>query len=296
MKKFVNFMKKGGFIACVLLLAFALDFALARSYWVRDSGYFWLDDFELTQRAHPEGVWDKVIYGSSELTSGYREDLSASGYVNMGMDYATITDLVKILEGGHITVGSELVLALNWGALCDIMDTNPTYEWHRAWYEPYFYFQRDRIAGLVTDTFKALIRAGDFRTRSYLTQTKAYYYGGMSVPELEERVTKLHELYLSGGIADFEENLAALNDVFAFCENNGIRVRALWLPENPAVGLDSVDVEVREAARGVCEAAGVEFYDMTDALPAECFHDTGHMEYNTGAPVFTEVLDEWLLS
>lgn len=294
--KFVSFMKKGGLIALVLILAFALDTAFARSYWVRDSGYFWLDDFELTQREHPEEVWDKVIYGSSELTSGYREDLSQSGYDNMGMDYATILDLVKILEGGHIEVGSELVLALNWGALSDIMDTNPTYEWHRAWYEPYFYFQRDRVAGLITDTFKALIRNGDFRTPGYLEQTKAYYYGHMSVPELEERVVKLHDLYLSGGIADFEQNLAALDEVFAFCEENGIRVRALWLPENPAVDLDPVDVEVREAAREVCESAGVEFYDMTDALAADCFYDTGHMEYDYGAVVFTEVLDEWLLS
>ena len=294
--KFANFMKKGGLIACVLVLAFVLDFALAQSYWVRDSGYFWLDDFELTQREHPEEVWDKVIYGSSELTSGYREDLSESGYVNMGMDYATITDLVEILEGGHIAVGSELVLALNWGALSDIMDTNPTYEWHRKWYEPYFYFQRDRIAGLITDTFNALIRGGEFRTKQWLTQTKAYYYGQMSQAELEERVVKLHDLYLTGGLADFQENLAALNEVFAFCEENGIRVRALWLPENPAVELDSVDVEVREAAREVCESAGVEFYDMTDALGAECFHDTGHMEYTYGAVQFTEVLDEWLLS
>ncbi len=294
--KFVKFMKKGGLVAFVLVLAIALDLALAASGWIQSSGYFWLDDFELTRRDHPEEVWDKVIYGSSELTSGYREDISESGYVNMGMDYATMTDLVEILEGGYITVGSELVLALNWGALCDIMDTNPTYEWHRAWYEPYFYFQRDRIAGLINDTLKAAIGAGERRTRAYLTQTKAYYYGQMSLSELEERVVKLHELYLAGGLADFQENLAAMDEVFAFCENNGIRVRALWLPENPAVDLDPVDVEVREAAREVCEAAGVEFYDMTDALAAECFYDTGHMEYTYGAVVFTEVLDKWLLS
>lgn len=215
--KFVNFMKKGGLIACVLVLALVLDLALAASGWIQSSGYFWLDDFELTRRDNPEEVWDKVIYGSSELTSGYREDLSESGYVNMGMDYATITDLVQILEGGHIKVGSELVLALNWGALSDIMDTNPTYEWHRKWYEPYFYFQRDRIAGIINDTFKALIRGGEFRTRAYLDQTKIYYYGQMSQAELEERVVKLHELYLTGGIADFQQNLAALNDVFDFC-------------------------------------------------------------------------------
>ena len=118
----------------------------------------------------------------------------------------------------------------------------------------------------------------------------------MSQAELEERVVKLHELYLTGGIADFQQNLAALNDVFDFCAENGIRVRALWLPENPAVELDSVDVEVREAAREVCESAGVEFYDMTDALGSDCFYDTGHMEYTYGAVQFTEVLDKWLLS
>ena len=294
--KIIQFMKRGGLVACALLLAFALDFALARSGWVRDSGYFWLDDFEITQRQHPEEVWDRVIYGSSELTSGYREDLSQSGYVNMGMDYATIVDLVEILEDGHIEVGSELVLALNWGALCDTLETNPTYEWHRAWYEPYFYFQRDRIAGLVTDTFRALIGAGEFRSPQWLNQEKAYYYGHMTQEELEERVVRLHELYLAGGLEDFQENLAALPEVFAFCQANDIRVRALWLPENPAVPLDSVDVEVREAARGVCQSHGVEFYDMTDALPADCFYDTGHMEYEYGAVVFTEVLDQWLLS
>ena len=296
MKKFSSFMKRGGLVACALLLAFALDFALAHSGWIRDSGYFWLDDFEITQRQHPEEVWERVIYGSSELTSGYREDLSRSGYVNMGMDYATIVDLVEILEGGHIQVGSELVLALNWGALCDTLETNPTYEWHRAWYEPYFYFQRDRIAGLVTDTFRALMGAGEFRAPQWLTQEKAYYYGHMTQAELEERVARLHELYLAGGVADFQENLAALAEVFAFCDDNGIRVRALWLPENPAVALDSVDVEVREAARQVCQDHGVEFYDMTDALAADCFYDTGHMEYEYGAVVFTEVLDPWLLS
>ena len=294
--KFAGFMKKGGLIALALVIAIALDTLLAASGWVQSSGYFWLDDFELTRRDHPEEVWDRVIYGSSELTSGYREDISRSGYVNMGMDYATICDLVEILEGGHIELGSELVLALNWGALSDIMDTNPTYEWHRKWYEPYVYFQRDRIAGFVTDGFKALIRAGEPRARQWLTQTKAYYFGHMDGAELAGRVEKLHELYLTGGLADFEENIAALDEVFAFCAENGVRVRALWLPENPAAPADEADLAVREAAREACEAAGVEFYDMTDALPADCFYDTGHMEYDRGAVVFTEVLDEWLLS
>ena len=294
--KFVNFMKKGGLIACVLVLALVLDLALAASGWIQSSGYFWLDDFELTRRDNPEEVWDKVIYGSSELTSGYREDLSASGYVNMGMDYATMTDLVEILEDGHITVGSELVLALNWGALCDIMDTNPTYEWHREWYEPYFYFQRDRLSEFVTDNLKALLGQGEIRRRIWTGQQKAFYYGNMTQEELDERREKLHGLYFEGDAGLYADNLAAMDEVFAFCEAEGVRVRALWLPENPAVEPEPLDLELRELCREKCEAAGVEFYDMTDALGTECFYDTGHLDYDYGAVVFTEVLDEWLLS
>ena len=234
--KFARFLKRGGFIAAVLIVVLLADLALSASGFVQRSGFFWLNDFEITRRDHPEEVWDRVIFGSSELVSAYREDLTTADYVNLGMDYGTVRDLVEMLEGGHIKVGSELVLALGWGAMYDDMDTNPTYEWHRKWYEPYFYFQRDRLSEFVTD------------------------------------------------------------EVFAFCEAEGVRVRALWLPENPAVEPEPLDLELRELCREKCEAAGVEFYDMTDALGTECFYDTGHLDYDYGAVVFTEVLDEWLLS
>lgn len=73
-------------------------------------------------------------------------------------------------------------------------------------------------------------------------------------------------------------------------------MRVLWLPENPLVEPEPLDLELRELCREKSEAAGVEFYDMTDALDAGCFYDTGHLDYDYGAVVFTEVLDEWLLS
>ena len=152
--KFARFLKRGGFIAAVLIIVLLADIALSASGFIQKSGFFWLNDFEITRRDHPEAVWDRVIFGSSELVSAYREDLTTADYVNLGMDYGTVRDLVEMLEGGHITVGSDLVLALNWGAMYDDMDTNPTYEWHRKWYEPYFYFQRDRLSEFVTDNLK----------------------------------------------------------------------------------------------------------------------------------------------
>ena len=201
-----------------------------------------------------------------------------------------------MLEGGHIKVGSELVLALGWGAMYDDMDTNPTYEWHRKWYEPYFYFQRDRLSEFVTDNLKALLGQGEIRRRIWTGQQKAFYYGNMTQEELDERREKLHGLYFEGDAGLYADNLAAMDEVFAFCEAEGVRVRALWLPENPAVEPEPLDLELRELCREKCEAAGVEFYDMTDALGTECFYDTGHLDYDYGAVVFTEVLDKWLLS
>ena len=294
--KLKSFFKKGGFIAAVIALFIVLDLLFAASGWVQDSGFFWMNDFEITLRNHPEEVWDRVIFGSSELVSGYREDLTEVDYVNLGMDYGVITDLVKMLEDGDIKVGSELVLALNWCALCDTLDTNPTYDWHRKWYEPYFWFQRDRLSEFVTDNWKAVLRDGEFRRRTYLAQSKAFYYGEMSQQELSERMEKLDELFWEQGVGGYEKNLAALDEVFDYCEQNGIRVRALWLPENQAVIENPTNAEVRALARERCEDAGIEFYDMTTMLANDCFYDTGHMNYEHGAVIFTEVLDKWLLS
>ncbi len=291
-----NFFKKGGFVAAVIVLFIVLDLLFAASGWVQNSGFFWLNDFEITRRDHPEEVWDRVIFGSSELVSGYREDLTTADYVNLGMDYGVITDLVKMLEDGDIKVGHELVLALNWCALCDTLDTNPTYVWHRRWYEPYFWFQRDRLAEFVSDNWRAVLRDGELRRRTYLTQTKAFYYGWMTEDELSQRMDTLHERFWAQGVGGYEKNLEALGEIFDFCAENGIRLRALWLPENQALAEDATNAELRVLARERCEAAGIEFYDMTTMLSDECFYDTGHINYDYGAVIFTEVLDRWLLS
>ena len=104
-----KFWKKGGFLLAVLVLFLALDLGLRASGWVQKSGYFALDDFEITRRDHPEPVWNGVIFGSSELISAYREDLSETGYVNLGMDYGTAEDLYRLLDGGFIrALGSDI--------------------------------------------------------------------------------------------------------------------------------------------------------------------------------------------
>jgi len=293
---FLRFLKKGGFLLLLLLLFAAGDLLLWRSGWVQSSGYFWLDDFEITRKHHPEEVWEGVVFGSSELISGYREDLSNTNYVNLGMDYGTMEDLEQLLEKGLISVSGELILALNWSALCDDLDTNPTYIWHKGALEPYCYFQRARLSAFLLDEFSALLGDGEPRQRLFLEQDKEFYHGHMTPEELSARVEKLTDLYLWRGDSAFDGNLAALGRVLDWCREKGLSVRCLWMPENPLVSLGAVNDRLREDAGAVCAAAGVAFTDMTDVLPADCFYDTGHMDYETGAPVFTEVLEAWISS
>ena len=291
--KFVKWMKAGGFLLALALVFVLCDLGFGRSTWIRDSGFFKLNDFELTCRDHPEEPWARVLYGSSELTSAYREDLSTTNYVNCGMDYATVLDLDRMLRRGVLNVSEELVIAANWGLMCDTLDTNPTYPWLRGTFEPNFYFQRDRLGPFLTDTWKYLLRDGEPRTRAYLEQQKELYHGNMTAEELAERVTKLNGLYFAEGLDGFLENIAALPGVFDWCAEHDLRVRVLWLPEQPDFPLGEVNDAVRDAVRVQCEAANVPFTDMTDELPADCFYDTGHLDWEHGAAVFTEVFDQW---
>ena len=291
-----KFWYKAGFLLAVLVLFIAMDLGLRASGWVESSGLFPQNDFEITCRKHPEPVWEGVIYGSSELISSYREDLSESGYVNLGMDYATMEDLYEILDGGYVTVGDELILALNWCLVCDELDTNPTYVWHKGALEPWCYFQRDRIFGLIRDDAVALLNGKPLRQATHLADEKIFYYGRMTDEEHARRMERLNELYFSKGMEGFDENLDYLGRVLDWCAGRGIRVRALWLPEDPERDLGPVNDRVREECAGILEAHGIELYDMRGMFPSACFHDTGHFEYDAGAPLFTKELDKWILS
>lgn len=297
MKKIASFLKNNVFVLVLAGLLIVSDLLLTAYNPMKYCDSIHKDDFELTQLKHPERVWDRVFFGNSSVISGYLEGESISGYVNLGMDYGMVTDIRDMLEGGYISVGSELVLGLNWDSMYDDMDTDPTYIWHKKWYEPYFYFERDRLNHLITNGVTRLMNGWGFFSHYYKDRdAKEVYHGNMTAEELDARMTRLYDLFWSNGTGMYEENLAALGDVFDFCRANGIRVRVVWLPWNPSVPMNECDIYVHDRAEEICGEYGVEFHDMTNALPAGCFYDTGHLSYETGAPVFTEVIDKWLLS
>ena len=284
-----------GIALAVFLALDALALTVLKPFFLR-SGRFWLDDFELTQRAHPEEVWDKVFYGSSDVYAGYREEESGSGYVNLGMDNATIRDLWELIDGGFIRIGSELVIGVDELTFYDDFPTNPYYIWHRKPYEPYVYFARARIQQLLRETAEQVLgisRPG----YNFIGQTKTLYRGAMSKEELEEKMASpSYRPYLYLISEDFDENFAALEKVADWCGANGVRLRMIFMPSNPIVTRPVSVVNAFRRLDAFCAGHGVELRDMRDDFGDECFYDGSHLNWEYGSHQFTKEIESWLNS
>lgn len=287
--------KKYSFLVLLLVVFLLLDFLISQVFspYLIKSGRFVLNDFELTRRDHPEEVWDKVFFGNSVVISAYREDVSESGYVNLGLDYGVVEDLWEMVDQGIIQIGSELVVGLSDLTLYDHFETNPTYPWHRAFYEPYCYFQRDRLRLFLEEQLLGMV-TGNLSAPAYGDRQKIHYTGSLSQQELEEKVASSQ--YTNLPIEDFQDNIDALEKLADYCDRHDIRMRAVWMPLNPSLEISEATRAVYTLAKTTCEAQGMEFLDMEDALEKACFYDIGHLNYEYGAYRFTEVIDPWLLS
>ncbi|MCH5185820.1 MAG: hypothetical protein J1F64_06815 [Oscillospiraceae bacterium] len=287
-------MKKIIMIISVIVSLLAADLTLTYTNFIKDSDYFSKNDFEITQYKHPDRVWDKVFFGNSAVISAYIEEQSDSGYINLGLDCGVMTDLRDMLKKRHVNIGSELVLGLNYLTFYDEFDTNPTYIWHKKIYEPYAYFERDRFYPIITRGFDNLLRGENPMPFTYLPQEKNVYHGALSDSALADSMARYERELYNLPIEKFEKNIAALDDVVRFCSARGIRVRAVWMPHNPKCEVPELTIKVHARAREILDNYGIELLDLEAALPAEYFFDTGHLNYDVGAPKFTEMIDQWL--
>lgn len=257
-------------------------------------GFVVLNDFEITQRDHPEEVWDKVFFGNSIVISAYREELSESGYINLGMDYAVVRDLKEMIDKGYIDIGSELVIGCNWLTFYDEFDTNASYIWHRKLFEPYSYFQRDDECQMIKDIFRKL--RGNSVEAPYSMQKKIVYHGCLSNDQMKEKTDTYEELYYDLPLEAFSENFEALAEIKDWCDNNNVRLRILFMPWNPSAEKPEIVGLVNERIRDWCAETGTESYDMTDALDPTCFHDICHLNYEYGSYIFMQEVEEWISS
>ncbi len=274
------------FLALLVVFLIVLDYGL--SLWGENCCTWASNDYEATRLKHPQKVWDKVFFGNSAVISAYLEEESQSGYINLGIDYGVITDLRAMLEQGHVTVGKELVIGMNFFTFCDEFDTNPSYIWHREFYEPYAYFHRDKLMKMI----EVAIMGEAEKPRSW---EKILYYGNLSATELDEKMRTYEEKYFSRSIDEFEENIAALEDIADWCSSNDVTLRLVWMPFNPSVEHPAILQELQTRVGQWAKQRKIEVLDMTMALDENCFHDVGHLNREHGAYVFTGKIDAWLM-
>ena len=290
-------MKKQFKIPLSLLILVAIifsDWYMTHSRFIVNSNVFVKNDFEITQHDHPQKVWDKVFFGNSVVISSFIEDESKSGYINCGLDYGVVTDLWEMIKKGHINIGSELVIGLNYLTLYDDFDTNPTYIWHKKPYQPYAYFERDRFYPLITDGFNNLLNGKSPMPMTYTYQEKSVYHGRISDAELENKMAEYETEFFNKPLDSYSENLDALESVIAYCQKNNIKIRAVHMPWNPMFEKPEIVKSVHASADAIFSRYGVEVLNLEDEFPTECFYDTGHLNYDVGSVEFTKRIDEWL--
>ncbi len=278
----------------IIISLFATDYYLTHNNFIVDSNIFVKNDFEITQYNHPEKVWDKVFFGNSVVISAYMEDKSTSDYINCGLDYGVVTDLWEMIDEGYIKLGSELVIGLNYLTLYDEFETNPTYIWHKKWYQSYAYFERDRFYPLVTGCFERLIKGESVAPMTYTYQNKAVYHGRVAEAALSAKFEEYHESFFNKPLEDYSENFNALEKVVEYCIDNNIRVRVVWMPWNPLFEKPQLVQDVKTTANAILRGYNVEILDWEDAFGPEHFYDTGHLNYDFGSGIFTEQIDQWL--
>lgn len=283
------------FLIGILSFVIILETLFLKTDPVRELNVFLKNDFEKVMAKYSEEDFDKVFYGNSVVISGFIDSQSKSGYTNIGIDYGTVEDLYEILDRELIDVGSELVIGLNYFTLMDTLDTNPTYPWHKEIYEPYLYFNRNRVNPVIVDGLSNVLKDEEFIQTRHESLERTVYRGVLDEKELGDKIKVQKELYWDQGIEYYDDNLEALEKVIEFAEENDIRLRCIILPWNDVIEKPDTTVLAESSAVEILQAHSVEVLDLSYAMPKEYFHDLGHFNYEYGAVKFTEEIDSWLM-
>ncbi|MBZ5201425.1 hypothetical protein HU147_09390 [Planomicrobium chinense] len=283
------------FLIGILSFVIILETLFLKTDPVRELNVFLKNDFEKVMAKYSEEDFDKVFYGNSVVISGFIDSQSKSGYTNIGIDYGTVEDLYEILDRELIDVGSELVIGLNYFTLMDTLDTNPTYPWHKEIYEPYLYFNRNRVNPVIVDGLSNVLKGEEFIQTRHESLERTVYRGVLDEKELGDKIKVQKELYWDQGIEYYDDNLKALEKVIEFAEENDIRLRCIILPWNDVIEKPDTTVLAESSAVEILQAHSVEVLDLSYATPKEYFHDLGHFNYEYGAVKFTEEIDSWLM-
>ncbi len=299
--------KSFGFVILFVLMFFGIDTYLTYNNPFVGAPMFAPNDYEVFQYLHKDQKLDKVFFGNSTVISGFDEYSSKSGYKNLGINCGKITDLEAMLKKGHLEVEDELAIGINYLTLYDDFDTDPTYIWHKKWYQPFLYFERDKLSGYMDGVEKRLDTEhphpftgyyNDYKGRkdAYGSSLRETYKGCLSEEELSKKEDIYRQRYYNLPDSAFDQNIKALGNVAEYCEKQGIELFVLWMPWNPNAEYPEICDRLKDRVEKELDGTQVEIYDFTNEIEAQYFHDTGHIEFENGIPVFTEKFDELVKS
>lgn len=301
--KIISFLRGNSFVL-LLLAGFLLMDALI-SLWnpMSASRRFYKDDFTKTLYHHQ---WDRsgpVFYGNSAVTGAYMEDHAQVPLVEMGLSYGKLTDLKQILQQHKYDVEGQLVVGIDAHTMLDQLTTDPTYRWFKHWYQPYIYFYRDYFKDsgkeFVVNAWKGAKRGElDFHTYEPRWIDKELYFGRNSPDKLRTDWDRYEKLFNWMTLDDMRDNLAALDWIVMYARKQQLPLKVILMPLNPdpAYPQPGYWKPLKAHIQQTLKTANVPLLDVSDAYPADKFHDLVHLNREAGAPQFTREVDAWLQS
>ncbi|MFD0680844.1 MULTISPECIES: hypothetical protein [unclassified Paenibacillus] len=300
--KLISFFRKNSFVL-LLLAAFVLSDLLITSWDpMVTSRRFYKNDFTKTLYHHQWQDNGSVFYGNSSVTGAFVEKDSKSGLVEMGLSYGKLTDLKAILEQKLYHFEGPLVIGIDVHTMLDSLETDPTYQWFKPWYQPYVYTYRDYFRDSGTELARQLYKGAVELNRTQLLAyeprwiDKELYFGHKTDAELKTKWNDYEQRFGWMNQRDYKDNLQALEWILQYAKDNQLPLRVVWMPWNKGYALPKYMPGLQEDVNRRLTAYQVPVLDLLQKYDPKYFHDLVHLSRQEGAPVFTKEVDAWLLS
>ncbi|MBO9604493.1 MAG: hypothetical protein J7639_01005 [Paenibacillaceae bacterium] len=297
-----SFIRKNSFILLLLLLFVLSDLLISRWDPMAHSRRFYKNDFTKTLFHHNWQDTGPVFFGNSAVTASYIEEQSTHKLTEFGLSYGKITDLKQILAHPWYHVESELVVGIDVHTMMDAMETDPTYQWHKKWYQPYIYAYRDyfRDSGkeFARNLYAGVVELNRDKLLAYEPRwiDKELYYGNQSDQWLQDKWDDYDKRFGWMTTEDFRGNLDALEWVVKYAAAHDLHLKVVWMPWNKAYPLPPYMPALKDEANRILAAGNVPVFDVMDRYDPKLFHDLVHLNRHDGAPIFTREVDAWLNS
>ncbi|MEW9702753.1 hypothetical protein [Paenibacillus sp. SI8] len=292
--KVTTILKKNSFVLGLLLAIVVSDLLI--SWWnpMVSSRRFYKNDFTKTLYHHGWSQSGPVFFGNSSVTGAYIEEKSETHLVEMGLSYGKLTDLKGILEDNLYQVKDELVIGIDVHTMLDPLETDPTYQWFKMWYQPYIYTYRDYFRDSGEEFVKNLFKGSLAYEPRWID--KELYHDRKDAAYLQTKWNDYDKRFGSMKPQDFKDNLAALGWVLAYAKEHHLSLRVIWMPWNKAYTDPPYVASLKQEVNRQLQAANVPVLDLMHTYDPRYFHDLVHLNREEGAPLFTKEVDTWLKS